>query len=105
MLPEVKFLIGKGDSHLPVGEIILCPHQPGNLKISKGACGKRHLHSHKSIFFERLLGNSPFVDGFSLCLNCSIGKRILREDKEGKESKRDGPRNRKNPQAWREVRK
>jgi hypothetical protein len=61
------------------GETILCPHQPGNSKISKGACGKRHLNSQKSIFFERLLGNNPFVEGFAFCRKCSIGKRVLRE--------------------------
>jgi len=88
MLQHGKLLTGKEVYQLPAGEIILCPHQPGNLKISKGACGKRHLHSQKSIFFERLLGNNPFVDGFSLCLNCSIGRRILRE--EGREKNRNG---------------
>lgn len=81
MLQHVEFSTGKGDFRLPAGEIIHCPHQPGNLKISRGACGKRHLHSQKSIFFERLLGNNPFVDGFFLCRKCSIGKRILREER------------------------
>ena len=81
MLQRVKFLTGKGDSRLPEGEMIFCPHQPGNLKISKGACAKRYLQSQKSVYFERLLGNSPFWDGYSLCRKCSIGKRILREER------------------------
>jgi hypothetical protein len=84
MLQHVKFSTWKGNSRLPAGEIILCPHQPGNLKISKGACGRRHLQSLKSVYFERLLGNSPFWDGFSLCRKCSIGKRVLREEMIGK---------------------
>jgi hypothetical protein len=81
MLQRVKFLTGKGDSRLPEGEMIFCPHQPGNLKISKGACAKRYLQSQKSVYFERLLGNSPFCDGYSLCRKCSIGKRALREQR------------------------
>ena len=81
MLQRVKLLTGKGDSRLPEGEMIFCPHQPGNLKISKGACAKRYLQSQKSVYFERLLGNSPFWDGYSLCRKCSIGKRALREER------------------------
>jgi hypothetical protein len=81
MLTQGKLTTGKGDFRLPAREIILCPHQPGNLKISREACGKRHLRSRKSEYLESLLGNDPFWDGFSICRNCSIGKRILREEK------------------------
>ncbi len=81
MLQRGNFPTWKGDSRLPVGEIILCPHQPGNLKISKGACGRRHLLSQKSVYFERLLGDSPFWEGYSLCRKCSIGKQILGEER------------------------
>jgi hypothetical protein len=84
MLTQGKLTTGKGDFPLPAREIILCPHQPGNLKISREACGKRHLRSQKSEFLESLLGNDPFWDGFSICRNCSIGKRMLREEKMGK---------------------
>lgn len=81
MLPQGNFSTWKRDSQLPVGEIILCPRQPGNLKISRGACGRRHLQSLRTIYFESLLGNSPFWDGYSLCRKCSIGKRIMREER------------------------
>lgn len=84
MLQQGNFPTWKGDSQLPVGEIVLCPHQPGSLKISRGACAKRHLLSKKSVYFERLMGNSPLGEGYSLCRKCSTGKRILREEKRKK---------------------
>ena len=84
MLQYGKLLTGKEVYQLPAGETILCPHQPGNLKISKRACGKRYAHGQKSDYFERLLGNDPFWDGFSICRKCSIGRRVLREEKSGK---------------------
>jgi hypothetical protein len=84
MLHHAKLSTGKADSRFFEKEIILCPHQPGNLKISKGACGKRHLQSQRSFYFERLLGNGPFGEGFSLCRKCSIGNQILREERMGK---------------------
>lgn len=81
ILHHGKLSAGQADSRLPAEEIILCPHQPGNLKISKGACGRRYLHSQRIIYFERLLGNSLFLDGFSLCRKCSMGKQALREER------------------------
>jgi hypothetical protein len=87
MLYHSRLSAEKADPRFFGKEIILCPHQPGSLKISKGACGKRHLQSLRSIYFERLLGNSPFWDGYSLCRKCSIGKQVLREERMGKKQK------------------
>jgi hypothetical protein len=84
MLTQGKLTTGKGDFRLPAREIILCPHQPGNLKISREACGKRYLRSRKSEYLESLLGNDPFWDGFSICRKCPIGKEILKEEETGK---------------------
>ncbi len=83
MLHHAKLSAEKADSRFSEEEIILCPQQPGNLKISKGACGKRHLESQRSIYFERLLGNTPFWDGFSICRKCSNGRRVLMEARMG----------------------
>lgn len=84
MLQNGKSLTGKEVYQLLEGEIIPCPYQPGNLKISRGACEKRHLHSQKSIPFGALVEDTPFADGFILCRKCSIVKRILTEEERGR---------------------
>lgn len=80
MKPKVNFSTDREDSRLLAVGTIICPLRSDKVKISKEVCAKRHLHSRKGIYFERLLGNNPFVDGLSSCRKCSIGKRILKQE-------------------------
>ncbi len=58
--------------------MIDCPKQPGNLLISKNACGKRHkasLNPDRRIYSEDSFGYA-LRQGLSLCRDCRIGKRV-----------------------------
>lgn len=59
-------------------ELILCPHQPGNLLISRKSCSERYRSS------QRLKGNGFWFDDGAFyssrasllkCQACSIGKK------------------------------
>jgi hypothetical protein len=56
-------------------EIIDCPHQPGNLKISKQACLKR-LKASDELRFENKTQDDVFVyfvkQGLLKCKECSL---------------------------------
>jgi hypothetical protein len=60
-------------------EIIDCPHQPGNLRITKKACLKRHKASEKAC--AELINQSDLFlytvgQGLLRCKNCSLVKTI-----------------------------
>jgi hypothetical protein len=61
-------------------EIIDCPYQPGNLKISKNACLKRHEASSKTTP-ETINQANLFLytvgSGLLRCKTCSIVERLL----------------------------
>ncbi len=55
-------------------EMIHCPHQPGNLVISKAACFRRYRVEQTLREFK----NQKFPSGYSLCGQCPIGGRLDR---------------------------
>lgn len=59
-------------------EMILCPNQPGYLKISQSACIKRY-RAAKEMPFEKVSKSDPFYyilkSGMDRCISCPIGKR------------------------------
>ncbi len=62
-----------------MGDIIDCPHQPGNLKITKKACLKRYKASEKATL-ETISQANLFLytvgQGLMKCKTCPIVKRI-----------------------------
>jgi hypothetical protein len=65
--------------------LISCPFQPGNLIISKNACGKRRLASQMPLETEirKLdLFLTTVMKGLSLCAQCPISKRLIPEPEE-----------------------
>ncbi len=59
-------------------QMIQCPHQPGNLVISRKACFDRYRHGQK---FAGRAGRQDvreknFQYGFSLCSRCPIGSQL-----------------------------
>jgi len=60
-------------------EVIHCPYQPGELKISKGACPKRFQFSWNIRRERKGIGESSDRRGFSLCRKCPIGMEWVRE--------------------------
>jgi hypothetical protein len=62
-----------------IGELIDCPHQPGNLKITKNACLKRHKASEKTDS-EKLSQANLFLytvgQGLLRCKTCSIIEKL-----------------------------
>jgi hypothetical protein len=62
-----------------VSEIIECPHQPGNLKISRNACRKR-LKASEEMTPEMLDHSDLFVYSFRYgllrCKDCSVAGEI-----------------------------
>jgi len=61
------------------GDLFLCPHQPGNLLISRRFCSERYRSS------QRLKGNGFWFDDRAIynlrasllkCRTCSIGKKM-----------------------------
>jgi hypothetical protein len=66
-----------------VSEIIECPHQPGNLKITKNACRKR-LSASKEMTPEMLDHSDLFVYSFRYgllrCKDCSVLGETLKQE-------------------------
>jgi hypothetical protein len=61
------------------GEIIDCPHQPGNLKITKKACLKRYKASEKAssdTISQANLFHYTVGQGLLRCKACPIIKKI-----------------------------
>jgi len=69
-------------------EMILCPRQPGFLKISKNGCVRRYIAAQEKIF-ESISKNDPFYyvlkSGMDRCITCGIGRRYasFNEEKAG----------------------
>jgi len=59
-------------------EMITCPYQPGQLKISKNACLKRHRVAQKDPgnFIREDFFNYTLKKGLSLCRDCQIGRSL-----------------------------
>lgn len=62
--------------------LISCPHQPGNLKLTKAACAKRHMTANEPRYAN--IGAEPFhVFVFKMnlvaCRNCEIGAGLVGE--------------------------
>ncbi|MEM2983241.1 MAG: hypothetical protein QXH17_08780 [Candidatus Bathyarchaeia archaeon] len=66
-------------------EMILCPHQPGYLRISKNGCVRRYLAAQEKAF-ESISKNDPFYYvlkvGMEKCISCKIGRRYACMDEE-----------------------
>lgn len=65
-------------------EMIVCPHQPGLLLISKKACMKRY-RAALGKAFETVSEDDTFhyvlKKGLELCEGCPIGRKLLDEEK------------------------
>jgi hypothetical protein len=63
-------------------ELILCPHQPGQLRLTIAACVKRHLAAHAKPNNLGWLRTRPVYDrvktGLSVCRQCAIGEQLSR---------------------------
>ena len=64
--------------------LIRCPNQPGNLKLTREACAKRHLTANEPRWAN--IGAEPFhVFVFKMnlvpCRNCEIGAKMAKETK------------------------
>ena len=60
-------------------DMIVCPHQPGQLMISKSSCLKRYQMSRKENLGDLLKGDFfqyVYMKGLSLCRDCPIGKKL-----------------------------
>ena len=65
-------------------EMIICPHQPGLLLISKKACIKRY-KAALGRAFETISEDDSFhyvlKKGLSLCEGCPIGRKLVEKEK------------------------
>jgi len=64
--------------------MVHCPNQPGGLKLTKGACAKRHATANEPRYAN--IGAEPFhVFVFKMnlvpCKSCEIGARMAAEQK------------------------
>jgi len=62
-------------------EMLNCPHQPGNLLISKKACSERHRISRKikgNGFWHDNGGYYSYRTGLMKCRECLIGKKLAK---------------------------
>lgn len=63
-------------------KMVDCPYQPGQLMISKQACGKRYAMGRRENFEDLMKGdifNYTYKRGLSLCRECPIGKKWARD--------------------------
>ena len=84
-------------------DMVCCPHQPGNLMISKSACAKRYWMARNEDYQDLMKGdvfNYSYKRGLSLCRECSIGKQMAREYKPAKLFSRPPARNGRPHQGW-----
>ncbi len=61
-------------------QMFYCPHQPGQLWISKHACMKRYLTGQREDLADLMKGdlfNYTYKRGLSLCRECPIGKKLV----------------------------
>lgn len=72
---------GSSDKWLGVhdAEMIRCPNQPGNLRLSAAACAKRHACAQQARYLT-VAGDSPQIVAFKYnlapCRGCAIGKAL-----------------------------
>jgi hypothetical protein len=63
-------------------DLILCPHQPGGLMISRTACMKRHEAAAKekepTLIDEKDIFSHRWKKGLLLCRECRIGNALSR---------------------------
>jgi len=64
-------------------DLVMCPHQPGNLMISKKACAKRYLTAQRQANKEqrrRQRSKTVFEEavdnGLMRCLDCPVGREL-----------------------------
>ena len=60
------------------GEMIVCPNQPGQLRISKSACAKRYRMGSREDFADLMKGDPfhyAYKRGLTLCRECRVGKK------------------------------
>ncbi len=61
-------------------EVILCPHQPGRLMISRTACVKRHWAAEREkdpdLIHEKNIFMYRWKKGLLLCRECYIGRAL-----------------------------
>lgn len=71
--------LAKIPADMPVPELIACPRQPGKLRISRSACGRRHLLAG-SREYRRPYGDFAiaFRWNLELCRNCPVGRMNAR---------------------------
>jgi hypothetical protein len=84
-------------------DMVCCPHQPGNLMITKIACAKRYWMGRNEDYQDLMKGdvfNYSYKRGLSLCRECSIGKQMAREYKPAKLFSRPPARNGRPHQGW-----
>lgn len=83
-------------------EMIVCPHQPGLLLISKKACVKRY-KAALGRAFETISEDDTFHyvlrKGLSLCEGCPIGRKLLEEERRSNLSSSDQAENQATPQS------
>jgi hypothetical protein len=56
--------------------MIQCPYQPGQLRISKSACQKRHLAAHQMQNVGGDFLHYNFRQGLLACRDCPIVRKI-----------------------------
>jgi hypothetical protein len=68
-------------------EMILCPHQPGQLRLTIEACTKRHLaaqgNSNDLGWLRAGLVYDRVKTGLSVCRQCAIGEQLSRSGSPG----------------------
>lgn len=84
-------------------EMICCPHQPGNLMISKNACSKRYWMGRSEDYQDLMKGdvfNYSYKRGLSLCRECPIGKQLALAAKMDKSYSRPQVQNGRSHHGW-----
>ena len=84
-------------------DMVCCPHQPGNLMISKSACARRYWMARSEDYQDLMKGdvfNYSYKRGLSLCRECSLGKQLARELKAEKAYSRPQARNGRPHHGW-----
>jgi hypothetical protein len=56
--------------------MLTCPHQPGQLKISKIACKKRYLAGQRVAGLGGDFLQATYLQGLMICRDCPIGKKL-----------------------------
>lgn len=60
-------------------DMFTCPHQPGQLMISKSSCIKRYLASRKEdlgSILKKDFFHYSYIRGLCVCRDCPIGRKL-----------------------------